>query len=424
MRRLSIERLGQRGEGVAKTESGRVFVPYALPGEVVLADVEDGHGRLVEILEPSPQRVPAFCRYFTKCGGCAVQTLGASAYAEWKRGLVVHALAQAGVEAEVGALVDAHGEGRRRATFHARMLRDGRGENRAEIGFMRARAHEIVEIEDCPLFSPSMGGALAAARHLAELLAPMGRPLDIVVTATDAGLDIDLRGTGALAANIRQALIEAALRHDLARIANHGEAIIERRKPFLMMGTAEVVPPPGAFLQATTAGEDELAARVCAAVAGSRRVLDLFSGIGTFALRLAEKAEIHAVDADAPAMAALERAARSAAGLHRVSVERRDLFRRPLMGGELDGFEAAVFDPPRAGAEMQSRALAVCNLATLIAVSCNAQSFARDAGLLIAGGYRLESVAPIDQFRHSQHIEIISIFRRTPVRKRNRRLLG
>ncbi|HWG05684.1 MAG TPA: RNA methyltransferase, partial [Beijerinckiaceae bacterium] len=176
--RFIVERLGQRGEGVAKAGEATVFIPYALPGETLVADVGQGEARLVEIVAPSPQRIGAFCPYFTRCGGCAIPTLAMPAYRAWKRGLVVHALAQAGVEAEVAALVDAHGEGRRRATFHARVRANGR----AEVGFMRARAHEIIEIEQCPLLAPSMEGALCAARALAEVLVATGKPLDIVVT--------------------------------------------------------------------------------------------------------------------------------------------------------------------------------------------------------------------------------------------------
>ncbi|HWG06614.1 MAG TPA: RNA methyltransferase, partial [Beijerinckiaceae bacterium] len=349
-----------------------------------------------------------------------IQTLAMPAYRAWKRGLVVHALAQAGVEAEVGPLVDAHGEGRRRATFHARVRANGR----AEVGFMRARAHEIIEIEHCPLLAPSMEGALCAARALAEVLVATGKPLDIVVTATGAGLDVDLRGTGALADDMRQALIEAAGRLDLARLSNHGETIIARRQPFLAMGRSTVVPSPGAFLQATAAGEEELASRVCAAVAGRRRVLDLFAGIGTFALRLAETADVHAVETDGPALAALERAAHATRGLRSVTVERRDLFRRPLAAEELGDFDAAVLDPPRAGAEMQARALAAAKVAILISVSCNAQSFARDAAILTRAGYRLLGVTPIDQFRHTHHVEIVGIFEYAKPRGRHRRLLG
>ena len=399
-------------------------MPYALPGETVLAEVDRGQGRLVEIVTPSPDRVPAFCRYFTECGGCAVQALAPPAYREWKRALVAHALHQAGLGAEVGPLVDAHGEGRRRATFHARITRDVHGRARVETGFMRARAHEIIAIEACPLLAPSMAGALAAARELASALVTLGQPIDIVATATEGGLDIDLRGTGTLRPDARQALIAVAERCDLARLANHGETIIERRTPFLTMGRVKVAPPPGAFLQATAAGEEQLAALVGAAVGSARRVVDLFAGIGTFALRLAQSAEVHAVDADAAALAALDRAARNATTLRPVTVERRDLFRRPLAGDELARFDAGVFDPPRAGAEMQARALAAGNLATLAAVSCNAQTFARDARVLTEGGYQLESVTPIDQFRHSQHMEIVGIFRRAGARGRSRRLLG
>lgn len=422
--RLVIDRLGQRGEGVAKREGETVFVPTALSGETVLAEVDRGRARLVDIVTPSPDRVPAFCPYFAHCGGCAVQTLAAPSYRDWKRGLVVHALAEAGVVAEVAPLVDAHGEGRRRATFHARTIRDSRGRARVATGFMRARAHDVIEIDACPLLAPAMAGSITAARGLAAALVVTSRPLDIVVTATAGGLDIDLRGAGALQPDARQALIAAAEHFDLARLANHGETIIARRMPFLTMGRAKIVPPPGVFLQATVAGEEQLAALVRAAVGPARRVLDLFAGIGTFALRLADTAEVRSVEADSAALAALDQAARQATLARPVTSERRDLFRRPLVGEELDRFEAAVFDPPRVGAKAQARALGAANLATLAAVSCNPQSFARDARILSEAGYRLESVTPIDQFRHSQHVEIVGVFRCAGKRRRNRRLLG
>ena len=417
-RRLRIEKLGSRGEGVAH---GPIFTPYALPGETIIAEVDGERGHLVEILEASPDRVAPFCPHYRTCGGCAVQALAPAPYAEWKRGLVVAALNNAGVKAEVVPLVDAHGAGRRRATLHARV--DARG--RVTVGFMQARAHAIVDLESCPLFAPGLARACDAARAAAEALRGLGKPLDIVATATQTGLDLDLRGAGPLEFPLQQKLVRLAQDFDLARIANHGVIVIERRAPILRMGAAEVSPPPGAFLQATDAGENALADLVAAGVGAAKRIADLFCGVGTFALRLAQRAEIHAVESDEAALVALSKGARFASGLRTVATERRDLFRRPLTAVELARFDAVVFDPPRAGAEAQARELAQAKVPTLVAVSCNPQTLTRDLGILTRGGYVIESVTPVDQFRCAAHVETVAVLRRADKpAKRRRPLLG
>jgi len=416
---LSIDELGHLGEGLARSARGPIYIPGALPGERVLARIEGERGRLIAILAPSLDRIAPICPYFGDCGGCATQHLGPALYAEWKRQILAGALAQARVAAPLGSLVDAHGEGRRRATFHARFEAGGA---RAEVGFMRARAHQIVEIETCPVLAPAMSGALAAARALAECLRGAGKPLDITVTATLSGLDVDVRGCGALDFSARRALIDAAIRLDLARLANHGEVLIERRPPEVLMGAARVRPPPGGFLQATVEGERVLAELTLAAVQDARRVADLFCGAGAFALRLAADHDVHAVEIDRPALAALARAAGATRGLRLVTCEARDLYQRPLRRDELASFDAAVFDPPRAGAQAQSRELAASAVQTIVAISCNAASFARDMSILAAGGYHLESVAPIDQFRFSPHIEIVGVLRKSPAGRSAKRL--
>jgi 23S rRNA (uracil1939-C5)-methyltransferase len=416
---LTIERLGQRGEGVARTEQGNVFVPYAVPGDIVRAEIAGEFGRLVEVVTPSPDRETPFCPYYGTCGGCAIQGYREDAYREWKRALIVDALAHAGVDAAVDSLIDAHGEGRRRATFHARFDSAGR----VHVGFMQARSHDLVAVDFCPLFAPSLDGAVAAARGIAEELASLRKPLDILVTATLAGLDIDVRGSGPLGEQNRQALIAAAECLDLARVANHGDVLVERKLPDLRVGRALVHLPPGAFLQATEKGESTLAELVLQAAAKSKRVADLFCGVGTFALRLAERAEVLAADGDAATLGALTQASRAAAGLRAIRTERRDLMRRPLSPEELKTSDAVVFDPPRAGADAQAHALAQSQVPLVIAVSCSAQSFARDAAILIGGGYRLERVTPVDQFRQSPHVEIVGVFRRAPANGRARRSL-
>ena len=409
---------------MARGAAGPLFVPYALAGETVEARIVDGRAALTRVISPSRERIAPVCPYFTRCGGCAVQHLAPAPYAAWKRDSLVTALSHAGVKAEVGALVDARGEGRRRATFHARARM--RGESGApETGFMRARSHEIIAIDACPVLAPSLAPALPAARALAAALAHMGKPLDCVATATDAGLDIDLRGTGKIDEPTRAKLTALAEKFDLARIALHGEVVLARRDPVLRMGGAEVVLPPGGFVQATAEAERLLSAIALDACAGAARIGDFFSGIGTFALRLMALAPVLAVEADAAALAALSRAARAARAPHPVETMQRDLFRQPLAGAELTGLDAAVFDPPRAGAQAQARAFAASDIKVIVAVSCSSASFARDAAILIGGGYRLESVTPVDQFVYSPHVEIAAVFRRAAARRGPRRkLLG
>jgi 23S rRNA (uracil1939-C5)-methyltransferase len=417
--RLTIDKLGARGEGVAQGPDGSIFVPYALAGETIVADVDGPRGTLVEVLTPSPHRITPFCSYFSRCGGCAVQTLAADSYARWKRDLVTSALRRAGLTNEVSDLADAHGAGRRRAAFHARYAK-----SRPTTGFMQARTHEIVEIDSCPLLAASMDGALPVARAIAQALASSGKPLDILVTATASGLDVDLKGHGPLNDAQRQRLVRVVLEHDLARLSNHGEIVISWRTPMLAMGKAMVAPAPGVFLQATEAGEEALVARVCAHVARAGRIADLFSGVGTFALRMAEFATVDAFDLEEAALSALAKAAR-VKGLRQVAVSPRDLFRRPLGPLEVERYDAVVFDPPRAGAESQALALGASKVPIVVAVSCDAQTFARDAAILCAGGYEIARVEPVDQFRHTPHVEIVAGFRRrTQGTRKNRRLLG
>ncbi len=420
MKRLTIERLGHRGEGIAHDGAARVFVPYALPGELVTAKIEGDHARVIDVVKASPDRTEPICSHYAHCGGCAVQGLRDAAYKEWKRGLVVAALHNAGLSAEVAPLIDAHGAGRRRVTFHARME-----SGRAHVGFMAARSHEIVEIEACPLLVPELAGALPAARAIAQILAGRGKPLDLSFTATLEGVDVDLRGPGPLEEHEISALVKAASAHDLARLSNHGRLVALRRMPFVGVGPARVPLPPGSFLQATQAGEEAIATRVLDATGGAKRVIDLFSGVGAFALRLAQKARVSAFDSSAEAVEAMLAGARGVDGLKPLEGAARDLFARPLTAQELAHFEAVVFDPPRAGAPAQAREISKSQALAVVAVSCSAQSFARDAAILLTGGYSMGKIAAIDQFRHSPHVEIVATFSRAPGRKGPKRgLLG
>ncbi|MFN3656548.1 MAG: class I SAM-dependent RNA methyltransferase [Pseudolabrys sp.] len=409
---LTIDGLGHRGDGYADTPTGRVYVPYALPGETVTVEPVAGHPdrrHLLRVDKPSRERAQAICKHFGQCGGCALQHWSLAEYHLWKRALVIEALAHAGLVAPVDeTIVDAHGAGRRRAVLHAR-----RGTHDVlEVGFTAPRAHHIVPIDACPVLAPGLAGAVGAAWAIAETLKVAGKPLDIQATATDSGLDVDVRGSGSLNAERTAALARLVDKHRLARLTRHGELVAQRAQPLLTVGRAAVALPPGAFLQATAEGENALARLVIAHVGKARRVADLFCGIGTFALRLAESARVIAADSEAGAVKALERAAATTSGLKPIEAQARDLFRRPLLPMEMKGLDAVVFDPPRQGAEAQAHELAKSTVKTVVAVSCDANTFARDAKILVGGGYRLARVTAVDQFRWSYHVEVVGKFER------------
>ena len=404
--RVVIDRMGHQGDGIAVADGEQVYIPYTLPGETVMISRAGERGALRENVSPSPERIAPICRYFGVCGGCALQHWRQENYRAWKRDLVVAALAHEGVDAPVGDLVDAHGEGRRRIVLHARRTRED-----IAVGFMAHRSHTLVAIDHCPVLAPALARAFAIGARIALALATNDKPLDLQFTATEGGLDVDVRGSGPLAAAARSSLAGIAAEERLARLTRHGEIVAQLAEPALQVGRSRVVLPPGAFLQATDAGENALAAIVGEAAAGASKIADLFCGVGPFALRLAENARVLAVDGDAAAIGALARAAK-APGLKPVEATTRDLFRRPLAAAELKGFDAVVLDPPRQGAEAEARALARSAVPRLIYVSCNPASFARDARILCAGGYRLAGVTPVDQFRYSAHVELVGVFER------------
>jgi 23S rRNA (uracil1939-C5)-methyltransferase len=410
--RLLIDHVGHLGDGVALAEGRSLFVPYTLGGETVEVTAAPGlhpdRRQLVLVEQASPERIEPFCQHFGICGGCAIQHWEAERYRAWKRDLVIATLAQAKINCEVSSLIDAHGKGRRRMTVQAR-----KGSHDVlKVGFAAAHSHDVVPIDRCPILDPGLNGALDAAWALAEPLTGIGKPLDIQITATDSGLDVDVRGSGPLPSAAVTALSLVAAKHALARLTRHGELVLMRQAPGVTMGKARVILPPGSFLQATVAGEETLATLVAEHCRRAKHLADLFCGVGPFALRLAEKSRVSAYDNDAGAITSLQKAVASTSGLKPVRAEARDLFRRPLVAEELRDFDAVVFDPPRQGAQAQAERLAASKVPLVIAVSCNAATFARDARILIEGGYKIEGVTPVDQFRHTPHVELVARFTR------------
>jgi len=389
--------LGQRGEGIAEIGGQRVYVPFTLPGEAVEISVDGERGTLLSVLSPSPDRIDALCPYFGTCGGCALQHVAPPAYAEFKRGLVATALSHAGIDAPVEQLIDARGIGRRRATLHTRA---------SGAGYMRARSHDLLDIEVCPILVPALQ---QSAPGIARALHAAVGDSDIGFTATATGLDVTVRNERKLKP---QKLVPMAQNLKLARLSLNGELVLQSQPPSVRMGKALVELPSSSFLQATEAAEGALAGLVLAGLKGAKHVADLFCGVGPFALRIAENARVLAADSDKPAIAALQNAVRHTMGLKPVATLSRDLFRDPLAPAELVPFDAVIFDPPRAGAEAQARELARSKVRTVVAVSCEPRTFARDAAILLAGGYRLHTVTPVDQFAYSTHVELVGIFRR------------
>ena len=410
--RLIIDHVGHLGDGVAIADGQSLFVPYTLGGETVEVAPVPGHHpdrrRLLQVERASPERITPFCQHFGTCGGCAIQHWETEPYRAWKRQLVIETLAQAKIACEVHPLIDAHGLGRRRITLHARMGTH----DVLKVGFSAANSHDIVPVDRCPILDPGLSGALDAAWAIAEPLKPTGKPLDIQFTATNSGLDVDVRGSGPLPSRLITTLSQVAERHRLARLTRHGELVLMRAPPTIAIGTAQLTLPPGSFLQATVAGEATLAALVSDHCRRARHIADLFCGVGPFALRLATRSRIAAFDSDAGAVAALQKAATSTSGLKPVKAETRDLFRRPLVPQELRDFDTVVFDPPRQGAQAQVTQLAASKIPVVVAVSCNVATFVRDARILIDAGYRIEGVTPVDQFRHTPHVELVARFAR------------
>ena len=410
---LTIARMGHQGDGIAETPNGLVFVPGALPGEVISAEVKDGRAEQFDLLEPSPDRRPIHSETYAECGVAPMQHWADEPYLAWKRDVVIQTLAREGIETEVEATVAVPQASRRRLALHARSGPGGR----VLLGFKARRSWRLVELTDCPVSDPAL---IAALPGLAKVAAPfLGHPKSaptLHVTLTDTGLDVDVTGvekkSGGLTADVRARAIAAAHEADLARLSLDGDTLVMARQPRITFGRATVPLPPGAFLQAAPAAEAAMVSRAVEAVRGAKKVADLFCGAGTFTFPLAEVAGVIAADSSAASIAALKAGVSTAQGLKTIEAQARDLFRRPLSPYDLKGCEAIVIDPPRAGALEQTQQLPGTKASLVVGVSCNPQTFARDARILIDAGFRLEKVTPIDQFLWSTHVELVGVFRR------------
>jgi len=411
---LDILEMGARGDGIAEQDGERYFVPFSLPGEVVEAEPVDKRGEgvaaeLVEVLSPSRHREKPPCAHFGVCGGCALQHWRHDVYSAWKASLIERALKQRGVTAPAfePPLLGAPGE-RRRVDFVLR--RQGK---RMLAGFHERGSARVVDVGVCVIARPTLTALLEPLRVALVEVLPDGAAADAIANETDGGIDVLLRPHKRLSLSIdqRQKLVELAERTNLARLSwgdrANPEPIVTRRPPLLVLGDVMVEPPPGAFLQATKRGELAMRASVNAWVGDAAKLADLFGGVGS--LSLGRPGRLSLFESDKPSVAAVDAAARKIGG-NRVTIERRDLFRNPLLTKELDAFDAVVLDPPRAGAAAQVAEIARSKVKRAVYASCDPGSFARDARVLQDAGYRLEKLKAIDQFLWSGHVELIALF--------------
>lgn len=406
---LQIDSIGAQGDGVGVVDGAAVFVPYTAPGDVVLVERSGPRATLREIVTRGPARRAPICPLFGRCGGCALQHLGDGAYADFKRGLAVEAARRAGADPQIVApLLRCPPASRRRATFSVKRA----GANFI-FGYNERSSARIVDVGQCPVLDPALATALGGLREIAALIAAVAPVFDIAATLCNNGVDIDIQG--AVSADDIDPPTFAALAETMragvaARLSFNAEPLLTIIEPQVTFGALTVTPPPGGFLQASRAGETQLAALVETGLDSAAHVADLFSGCGAFAGRLAARSKVDAFDADGPAIEALSSAADHAGFSGRLRAVRRNLFSDPLPARELKSYDGVVFDPPRAGAKAQAQMLAASAVPRIVAVSCNPASFSRDAAALIAGGYTLSRLTPVDQFVYAAHLELVGVF--------------
>ena len=413
---LLVERLGAQGDGIARHKGEPIFLPFTAPGDRVRARLgarrEGGReGRTVELLDSGKGRADPPCTHFGYCGGCALQHLDPASYRAVKLGALRSSLERVRIDPGLVQPLRVVPTARRRARLGLVRPRDPRLP--AHVGFRARFRHDLVDLRECLVLEPALFALIGKLRLVARNLLPAGGTAEATLTLTDSGVDLLLEAARRPDLAALEALAGLAENCDLARTVwwSPGEKIlvVERRPVRVMLSGVAVPFPPGGFLQASAAAEAILVEETLTGIGPQRPVLDLFAGLGTFTFALACTGSVHAIEGDAQAAAAL---ARAAAGRRGVTVEQRDLARNPVPSEALAAYAAAVFDPPRAGALHQAEALANSTIATVVAVSCNPATFARDAAQLIAGGFHVARVVPVDQFVWTPHLELVAVFRR------------
>ncbi|WP_339715359.1 hypothetical protein [uncultured Sneathiella sp.] len=414
---LVIDHIGASGDGVA-TQNGQTFyVPFTAPGDRIIATPTEARGKgqaatLEEMIAPGPDRIKPACRHFETCGGCALQHLPPEFTAEWKRQKIIESLSMAGItEAEILPTLTSTPRSRRRVEFIAAKRKKG-----VMIGFHLRRSHQIFDVGDCPLLAPGLLALIKPLRAMLPAVLPRNSTAKVMATMTNNGPDLVITADTELDLGMREVLAAFTAENMLARLSwrqgsnRPPEVVSARLSADISLAGVDVTLPPGGFLQASEDGERTLAAFATEALVGATHIVDLFAGVGSFTFPLADSARIHAVEGDAELAGGLQAAANRA--IRPITTETRDLFHRPLLVDELNKYDGLLFDPPRAGAKAQAEEIAKSEIPTVVAISCNPVTFARDVALLIDGGYSLGPVRPVDQFLWSPHIEMAAVLRR------------
>lgn len=405
---LKIDRIGHEGDGIAFDNDAIIYTSYVLAGEEVDVEIVGNRGRVIEITKPSEDRIAPICPKFTICGGCSLQHWKQDEVLKWKALAISGALNRVGIECDEISVEPAYETGRRRAKFTAK-----RQNGELLFGFVGARTNDIIAIENCPILTTKLNLNIAKIRELIRSLTQGNEELGVLVTDCDNGIDVEITGIKALAKFNRGELEKLARAAEIAgvtRLTINGDDAFFRAAPIVKLGKALVEIPAGAFLQATQICEQKISEVILKWGKGAKRAIDLFAGVGTFSFTLKELCETNAYEIHTPSIFSLNKAAKAIAGGHTLKGFSRDLFRVPVSMLEFKNIDLVVLDPARAGAEAQVKQLIRTKIKKIIYVSCEASSFARDAKILIDGGYKLKEVKGFDQFQFSPHVEMMGLF--------------
>ncbi|MEM7241662.1 MAG: class I SAM-dependent RNA methyltransferase [Pseudomonadota bacterium] len=407
MDHFTINRLGARGEGIVQNGAEEIYVPFALPGEVIAGGVSADRIEKPKIVTPSELRVSPKCKHFKTCGGCRLQHYNPDALAAWKGALISDALEKFNLKTEIKPTHTSPPNSRRRATLSGRRSKSG-----TVIGFHGAASDQIIDIQECPILDPRILDGWPVYDMLVIKGASRKGSIKLAVTVSDTGLDISVSDAKPLSAQENQYISMFCVDKQVARLVWNGEMAFQSTPPTITLDGIQLRLVAHGFLQATEFGQNALIDTVRGIVRDKRTTVDLFSGMGTFSLPLAKTRAFHAVEHGRDMLSALQATANQASDLYPITTEHRDLFRRPLMPDELNKFDSLVIDPPRAGALAQCHEIAKSKIDTIAFVSCNPATFARDARVLVDAGFSLNWVLPIDQFLWSPHVELAAEFTR------------
>jgi len=400
MMKSIILTLNSRAEGV--TADG-TRVSRALPGEKVALGKENKF----KIILPSKDRITPVCTHYKGCGGCSMQHATQSFIKDWKSNVIKSCLSARGLKTIIKPILTSKTNSRRRVTLHGMKTKKS-----VTVGFFKRNTHELISTPSCELVNPEILSAFSLFEEITLIGATRKSIIEISVTVSKAGLDLNILNGKKLENQSIMKITALCENFNIARITWNEDLLANFLNPTIEFQGIAITPPPNAFLQATEEGQEILIENAMLSVFNSDKVIDLFSGCGTFTLPAAKRSEVLAIDKTKSMLSAIEQAWRETSGLKKVTSRSQDLFKEPVGKEELNSFDSAIIDPPRVGAEAQSRELAQSNIKRISSVSCNPKTFSRDAKILVDSGFKLDWVQPIDQFLWSSHIELVAQFSR------------